>query len=74
MPAATTAHKIAALVRPRLDGMAVERGISASLTVMSFTHEGLAFNLLDTPGLHDFREASIDSGWALINHSVATFA
>ena len=32
--------------------MAVERarGISVSSAVMSFEHEGLAFNLLDTPG------------------------
>jgi peptide chain release factor 3 len=27
-----------------------ERGISVSSAVMSFEHEGLAFNLLDTPG------------------------
>jgi peptide subunit release factor RF-3 len=26
-----------------------ERGISVSSAVMSFEHEGLAFNLLDTP-------------------------
>ena len=36
----------------RSDWMAVERerGISVSSAVMSFEHEGLAFNLLDTPG------------------------
>src|SRR5437016_3682507 len=36
--------------------MAVEcrRGISVSSAVMSFEHEGLAFNLLDTPGHQDF--------------------
>jgi peptide subunit release factor RF-3 len=44
--------------RVRSDCMAVEcrRGISVSSTVMSFEHEGLAFNLLDTPGHHDFSE------------------
>ena len=38
--------------RVRSDWMAVERerGISVSSAVMSFEHEGLAFNLLDTPG------------------------
>src|SRR5437867_3865505 len=38
--------------------MAVERehGISVSSAVMSFEHEGLAFNLLDTPGHQDFSE------------------
>jgi len=36
--------------RVRSDSMAVEcqRGISVSSAVMSFEHEGLAFNLLDT--------------------------
>ena len=36
--------------RVRSDWMAVERerGISVSSAVMSFEHEGLAFNLLDT--------------------------
>ena len=36
----------------RSDWMAIERerGISVSSAVMSFEHEGLAFNLLDTPG------------------------
>jgi peptide chain release factor 3 len=29
-------------------------GISVSSAVMSFEHEGLAFNLLDTPGHQDF--------------------
>ena len=33
-----------------------ERGISVSSAVMSFEHEGLAFNLLDTPGHRDFSE------------------
>jgi peptide chain release factor 3 len=33
-----------------------ERGISVSSAVMSFEHEGLAFNLLDTPGHQDFSE------------------
>jgi peptide chain release factor 3 len=30
-----------------------ERGISLSSAVMSFEHEGLAFNPLDTPGHQD---------------------
>jgi peptide subunit release factor RF-3 len=33
-----------------------ERGISVSSAVMSFEHQGLAFNLLDTPGHQDFSE------------------
>jgi peptide subunit release factor RF-3 len=33
-----------------------ERGISVSSAVMSFEHEGLAFNLLDTPSHQDFSE------------------
>jgi peptide chain release factor 3 len=38
--------------------MAIERdrGISVSSAVMSFEHDGLAFNLLDTPGHQDFSE------------------
>jgi peptide chain release factor 3 len=42
--------------RVRSDWIAVERerGISVSSAVMSFEHEGLAFNLLDTPGHQDF--------------------
>jgi peptide chain release factor 3 len=31
-----------------------ERAILVSSAVMSFEHEGLAFNLLDTPGHQDF--------------------
>jgi peptide chain release factor 3 len=31
-----------------------ERGISVSSAVMSFEHEGFAFNLLDTPRHQDF--------------------
>src|ERR1700740_126816 len=44
--------------RVRSDWMAVERerGISVSSAVMSFEHEGLAFNLLDTPDHQDFSE------------------
>jgi Elongation factor Tu GTP binding domain len=44
--------------RVRSDWMAIERerGISVSSAVMSFEHEGLAFNLLDTPGHQDFSE------------------
>src|ERR1700739_2050187 len=43
--------------RVRSDWMAVERerGISVS-SAKSFEHEGLAFNLLDTPGHQDFSE------------------
>src|SRR5271155_2871683 len=44
--------------RARSDWMAIERerGISVSSAVMSFEHDGLAFNLLDTPGHQDFCE------------------
>jgi peptide chain release factor 3 len=44
--------------RARSDWMAIERerGISVSSAVMSFEHDGLAFNLLDTPGHQDFSE------------------
>src|SRR6201984_3401771 len=44
--------------RARSDWMAIERerGISVSSAVMTFEHEGLAFNLLDTPGHQDFSE------------------
>ena len=43
--------------RVRSDWMAVERerSISVSSAVMSFEHEGHAFNLLNTPGHQDFR-------------------
>jgi peptide chain release factor 3 len=42
--------------RVRSDWMAVKcrRGISVSSAVMSFEHQGLAFNLLDPPGHQDF--------------------
>ncbi len=44
--------------RVRSDWMAVERerGISVSSAVMSFEHEGLAFNLPDTPRHQDFSQ------------------
>ncbi len=44
--------------RARSDWMAIERerGISVSSAVMSFEHDGFAFNLLDTPGHQDFSE------------------
>src|SRR5690348_18345885 len=44
--------------RTRSDWMAIERdrGISVPSAVMSFEHDGLAFNLLDTPGHKDFSE------------------
>ncbi|HIJ62108.1 MAG TPA: peptide chain release factor 3 [Rhodospirillaceae bacterium] len=44
--------------RARSDWMAIERerGISVTASVMSFEHDGLSFNLLDTPGHEDFSE------------------
>jgi peptide chain release factor 3 len=44
--------------RTRSDWMKIERerGISVSASVMSFEHDGLMFNLLDTPGHEDFSE------------------
>src|SRR5229473_2551865 len=44
--------------RARSDWMAIERerGISVSSSVMTFEHEGLVYNLLDTPGHEDFSE------------------
>ncbi|CAN5136648.1 peptide chain release factor 3 [soil metagenome] len=44
--------------RTRSDWMKIERerGISVSASVMTFEHEGLYFNLLDTPGHEDFSE------------------
>src|SRR5947209_5886583 len=44
--------------RARSDWMAIERerGISVSSALMSFETDGLAFNLLDTPGHQDFSE------------------
>jgi peptide chain release factor 3 len=44
--------------RARSDWMEIERarGISVSSSVMTFEHEGLTFNLLDTPGHEDFSE------------------
>jgi peptide chain release factor 3 len=44
--------------RARSDWMAIERerGISVSSAVMTFEHQGLVFNLLDTPGHQDFSE------------------
>ena len=44
--------------RARSDWMEIERerGISVSSAVMTFEHDGLAFNLLDTPGHQDFSE------------------
>src|SRR5277367_6656165 len=44
--------------RTRSDWMAIERerGISVSAAVMTFEHDGLVFNLLDTPGHQDFSE------------------
>jgi peptide chain release factor 3 len=44
--------------RVRSDWMDVERerGISVSSAVMTFEHDGITFNLLDTPGHQDFSE------------------
>ncbi|MAL09669.1 MAG: peptide chain release factor 3 [Maricaulis sp.] len=44
--------------RTRSDWMKIERdrGISVSASVMTFEHQGLRFNLLDTPGHEDFSE------------------
>jgi peptide chain release factor 3 len=44
--------------RARSDWMKVEqeRGISVASSVMTFTHDGKTFNLLDTPGHEDFSE------------------
>src|SRR5271165_2802297 len=44
--------------RARSDWMAIERerGISVSAAVMTFEHDGVTFNLLDTPGHQDFSE------------------
>src|SRR5271156_5259749 len=44
--------------RARSDWLAIERerGISVTASVMSFDHDGLSFNLLDTPGHEDFSE------------------
>ncbi|MEL7127950.1 MAG: peptide chain release factor 3 [Pseudomonadota bacterium] len=44
--------------RTQSDWMKIERdrGISVSASVMTFEHDGLLFNLLDTPGHEDFSE------------------
>jgi peptide chain release factor 3 len=44
--------------RTRSDWMKIERerGISVSASAMTFDHQGLMFNLLDTPGHEDFSE------------------
>ncbi len=44
--------------RTRSDWLEIEqkRGISVTSSVMTFEHEGLTFNLLDTPGHSDFSE------------------
>ena len=43
------------------DWMAIERkrGISVTSTVLRFEHAGVVFNLLDTPGHHDFSEDTL---------------
>src|ERR1700744_174777 len=49
--------------RARSDWMAIERerGISVSSAVMSFEHEGLAFNLLDTRRPPGFQPTGISA-------------
>ena len=44
--------------RTRSDWMEIERerGISVTSSVMTFEHDGIVFNLLDTPGHEDFSE------------------
>jgi peptide chain release factor 3 len=44
--------------------MAVEcrRGIAVGSAVMSFEHEGFAFNLLDAPGHRDFSPLGVQRG------------
>ena len=44
--------------RARSDWLAIEqkRGISVTTSAMMFEHEGIVFNLLDTPGHEDFSE------------------
>jgi len=44
--------------RARSDWMKIEqqRGISVTSSVMTFDHDGVTFNLLDTPGHEDFSE------------------
>jgi peptide chain release factor 3 len=44
--------------RARSDWMKIEqqRGISVTSSVMTFEHQGITFNLLDTPGHEDFSE------------------
>jgi peptide chain release factor 3 len=44
--------------RARSDWMKIEqqRGISVTSSVMTFEHQGVTFNLLDTPGHEDFSE------------------
>jgi peptide chain release factor 3 len=38
------------------DRVECERGITVNSAVMTFEHQGLTFNLLDTPGHQDFSE------------------
>src|SRR5690606_27551456 len=44
--------------RARSDWMKVEqeRGISVASSVMTFDHDGITYNLVDTPGHEDFSE------------------
>jgi translation elongation factor EF-Tu-like GTPase len=54
-----------------------ERGISVSSAVMSFEHEALAFNLLDTPGHQDFSEDTYrqrDRGAATLQSDIRAVA
>ena len=66
--------------RARSDWMAIERerGISVSSAVMSFEHDGLVFNLLDTPGHQDFSEdtyrtlTAVDSAVMVLDAAAAS--
>jgi len=59
------------------DWMAIEkeRGISVASSVMQFEHQGIRFNLLDTPGHNDFSEdtyrtlAAADCAVMLVDHA-----
>ena len=58
----------------RLASKVEERGILVSSAVMSFEHEGLAFNLLYTPSHQDFSEGNYRFRLSAINHMVAIIA
>ena len=53
-----------------LDAVERERGTSVSSAVLSFEHEGLAFNLLDGPGHQDFIPLGFQRGHLPHPHAV----